>query len=97
MQDDRQPVVQRVPLMSERGNALRRCGPSGKKDVAGHHEHSVSHGDLRSKMYARGTFTDSLTTYFQRSSRFDAMGLVGVGDVYGSSPCRLARIDSRNM
>jgi hypothetical protein len=48
-------------------------------------------------MYASGALTDSLTMYFQCSSRFDVMGLVRVGDVYGSSPNRLASMDNRSM
>jgi hypothetical protein len=37
-------------------------------------------------MKASGAFTDSLNAYFHRSLGLAAIGLVGVGEAYGSSP-----------
>src|ERR1044071_7627282 len=55
------------------------------------------HRSFLSRMKANGAFTDSLKAYFHRSVGLAAIGLVGVGDAYGVSPWRRARIVRRSM
>src|SRR5919201_2678335 len=52
---------------------------------------------LHSTRSAVGTFMDSLRMYFPCSPTFREIGLVRVGELYGVSPKRRARIARRSM